>query len=149
MVFNSKFSKLSYSNNYNRRYGHWHLSPPAPSYSIHLWPYTNNNSGYYSCTLGLKNQSFEDKLFKTYGRLVNRVCLTDLTIIDSQSRHNCTYPFTNTICFVPSRSVFLPQNENTSDYDASMISLMHPSPISNLTTTEKVDTDINNTKNSH
>ena len=44
-------------------------------------------------------------------------------------------------------SVSSPQNESTKGYGASTIAIIWPSSVSNLTTKNKVDTDVNNNDN--
>ena len=44
--------------------------------------------------------------------------------------------------------MYLTQNDSTSNCGASMIDIIFPSPVSNLTTTNKVDTNVKNDYNS-
>ena len=54
------------------------------------------------------------------------------------------YPSPNTIFVVPPCSDFLPQSDITNYWSADIITRNQPSPISNLTTTNQVDTGVNN-----
>ena len=49
---------------------------------------------------------------------------------------------------VPPLSISSPKNDSTSDCCASMIAIARPSHVSNPTTTEKVDTDVDKAGNS-
>ena len=51
---------------------------------------------------------------------------------------------TYTILVLLPHSVSSPQNGRTSDFGAAMVAPNWPSPVSNLTSTNQVDTDINN-----
>ena len=46
------------------------------------------------------------------------------------------------------RYVYSPQSYSASYFGASMIAIIWPSPVSNLTTTNKVDTDVKNNDDS-
>ena len=59
-------------------------------------------------------------------------------------QHNWTYPFPNTTAVVPPRSELLLQHDITNDCSATIFEHNQLSPVSNLTTTNHVDTDINN-----
>ena len=59
------------------------------------------------------------------------------------SQSNWPYPCPNTTFVVPPISMSSPQNDFSSGYGDSMIDLICPSPISNPTTTNKVDNDVN------
>ena len=60
------------------------------------------------------------------------------------SQCNWTLPHPNTIFVVPPRSVFSPQDDSTNYCSADIIYHNQPSPVSNLTTTYQVDTDVKN-----
>ena len=45
---------------------HLHISPTAPSYSMHTWTYISKHAGECSCNLGMdKIQNVEDQPIKT------------------------------------------------------------------------------------
>ena len=60
------------------------------------------------------------------------------------SHRNWPLPSPNTTFFVPPWSVSSPQNDSTIYFFATMISPNWPSYVSNITTTNQVDTDFNN-----
>ena len=60
---------------------------------------------------------------------------------------NCTYPYPNTTVVVPPRSLLSSQRDSTNDCGVTVIAHTQPSPVSNLTKTNQVDTDINNYDN--
>ena len=64
--------------------------------------------------------------------------------IYKHTQHNWPYPHPNTKSVVPLRSTSSPKNDSTNDYSAALIAHNQPSPVSNLTTTNQVDTDVNN-----
>ena len=60
------------------------------------------------------------------------------------SQCNWTFPPPNTVIVVPPRSVSSPQNDSTNYCSADMIAYNQPSPVSNPTNTDQVDTDFKN-----
>ena len=60
------------------------------------------------------------------------------------SQCNWTFSTPNTVLGVTPRSVSSPQNDNTNYCGADIIYHNQPSPVSNPTTTDQVDTDVNN-----
>ena len=64
--------------------------------------------------------------------------------LKKHSHRNWPLPSPNTTFFVPPWSVSSPQNDSTIYFFATMISPNWPSYVSNITTTNQVDTDFNN-----
>ena len=61
------------------------------------------------------------------------------------SKCNWPHPSPNKTFVLPSRSMYSPKNISASYRGAYMIALTQTSPVLNIATTEKVDTDTNNT----
>ena len=57
---------------------------------------------------------------------------------------NWPYPYPKTTFVVPPRSMLAQQSDSTNDCIATIIACKKPSPVSNLTATDQVDTDVNN-----
>ena len=89
---------------------------------------------YYFCSLFLFFHNIVKKLSWARGLAV-------YTNVDSTTVH--IHPPTTTKC-VPLSSIHSPQNYSTSYFSAAIIDCNQPSHVSNLNTTNQVDTDVNN-----
>ena len=56
---------------------------------------------------------------------------------------NCPYPYPNTTFVITPPSSLSSQPDSTNDFGVTLIANNQPLPVSNITTTNQVDTDIN------
>ena len=71
----------------------------------------------------------------------------EIICVYKHRQRNWTYASPNTIFVVPPRSALSPQYDITNGCSATIFSHNQPSPVSKLTTTNQVDTYINNYDN--
>ena len=57
---------------------------------------------------------------------------------------NCPYPYPNTTFVITPPSSLSSQPDSTNDFGVTLIANNQPLPVSNITTTNQVDTDSNN-----